>query len=88
MPRSDALLARAHLLRWTPCLERLADVDVLLDELEENPGYIHWSVQALLTAAGRFDAASRTLRVLGPLAQSDRRRRSGVQQSKRASGEC
>jgi hypothetical protein len=73
----DAAVRRASLrdlicVRGTPCVERLADIDVLLDELEADPGCIHRSVLASLIAAGRFDAASRALRVLEPMAQRDR----------------
>lgn len=60
------------LQRGVPCVERLADVDVLLAELEEDPGSIDWRVPALLAAARRFDEAHDALAAFVELEASGR----------------
>jgi hypothetical protein len=72
-------LAGLILTRGVPCVERLADVDVLLAELEEDLGLIDWRVPALLAAARRFDEATEALSTFTELNASGRDTRYALQ---------
>jgi hypothetical protein len=67
------------LRRGVPCAQRLAHVDVLLAELEEDPGSIDWRVPALLAAARRFDEATEALAAFVELEASGRETRYAYQ---------
>jgi hypothetical protein len=58
--------------RGIVCARRLADVDVLLGDLEEEPGSLDWRVPALLAAAGRFEEATEAVSTFEELETSGR----------------